>query len=1358
MLRAEGFTISTSTIIDVQKVLATMAIADVEEFEDLKLMLGPFICRNKEEQEKFNKVFTDYEMHVKNSLKGDEEKPAAAVLPPEFSYLKKRKIILLANITSILLVAFLILWFLPGETNDPPLIKISVEGNDDIFVINKPVVVNSYLSDSINAGEYSVNWQVEDSVYKSIDQLKTTFTDSGIKNIVAWLEDKEGTRVSADSSQLYIRCEMPPALSIVKDTIDANPSQNQFSSQLKYTSQITNATADTTINKYQYQWYINDSPGVQQSFFLISFKEAIGKNIKMVVHTNGLHCSTDSLVAMVNELPAYDVAVAALKPLQLIPQIQWSKIILMMLGFLVLPVTVAIIILFLRRKKPKGKSTAVVHNEDQHYSGPYTIEFKQQDKNIIAEKEIGQLAEGMRKRHVTDMLNLDLKKTIRQTIAAAGFPTLSFSPRSQPSDFLAFLDKDLPQAHHVKLFEYLVKQMQVEQVNITSYSFFKEPLLLSNDQLNQRLLPVDKVSRLYPNTILFIFSDGKAFFQSAGTNLKNWVAEKYRPWVHKILFTPNPVNDWDYKEKMLMQAGFTVIPADLNAVHLVKEEINKMIDRQKINKVVIPSNYSARFIDFDNLNQVKNYLGNNSLLIKWICATAVYPVVNWKVTVALGKAIEKHSDNKVPIVTYSNLLKLSRIRWMQTGILKDEMRLEMLKELDNETEVIAREKIIELLDEVSDDIPESSLIKDEYNLNHTVNRFLLHTSNPLQYNISEDEKETMNVMVKQQWLDYPLDKYLSNADNTLLRTGSGGKSISPEDYFNSVDKLENRKQLKQKITRRVLAAAIVLAGLMLLFLFFKQPDRYKTTTRFSDISFAISGPALPTDVASFSSMLVFNDNIFEGERETDTSFIFKKIPVTGAGNVSTLQLNNADGLTVVQKLVTLDSAVYLLTFLPPSPKIPLAVRYNNEAAFQAIRDELTALLSRFDLSPALENFTDSSKITYYNQGQSTMIDSISQLIKLGLNINVNSKLLPSTNTSLSFPVLYLNLNSSCTVMPVNSLPASLTEIWKGETNNRYMVCDLNKKLIYYSTGNKLTYGTYGIVEVCLGNDGIFKFITRAGNQFQIFLLRNIKANSFELAACQQRVNSKEEAINLNISSCDAFNKMTLYFENDPSKIYFNYRSNSFGANQNAKLKKLIGKDNKNVSDYIYDMEPAINSFYNLTTINSNSIKANAGLRNYNIRQAPSSSFKGTPFDRNYIRLREEYSGPGINTTTYDTVTTLIGVVKFDEKYIPEKESMQIIDRANKIIAGNGIIKLVAYLANNADRKVAEVKLNGLKNLLRKGRSAILTEFSVINDNSNNYRQEQNVQQKLPNASVSQSLLNNVAIYEVRINEMKQSVK
>ncbi len=1209
MLKAEGFDISTSALIDLQKVLANLGDEKMQDFSELRSIISPLICRNKEEQEHFNAVFVKYETYIKEKT----YQPADPII--EVSEKNNyKKIVVRGVILLLLLSAILYLIFRQSPKPKPSINVVAISSDSLTYLVQgEPVLFRAELKDTVSSKKYHVTFKIDDSVFQNTREVKKVFATDGNKKIAAFLLDENNDTASLyRNDKLLVNCERQPSVTIAKDAFETTKT-----SKKNYSLQFTNAQ-DSGI--YKYKWYINDSIVSDSPHLQSAYHSNKAYTVKVVVDTKGSFKCTDSLTAFLNERPAYQLSVTGTKPLNLTADINWKKILIAGLYTFLLPLTLAAFILFIKRKKDlKEKSGMQEPAELKEYTGPYKIEFKDQVEKISAEKEISLLAETMRKRHVNDISFLNVPKTILATIRSGGFPFLQFSPKTQPTDFLVFIDKEYAESLQVKLFEYVIKRLETEQVNINSFSFYKEPLLLSNEKMNQSMLPVDKVARLYPNTILFIFSDTREFFETLSTKLKQWVIDKFKSWTHKIILTPVPVNDWDYKENTLVAAGFTLVPADLNAHHLITNEINDLINRQKIQNVVIPSSYSSRFVNFDEWGQLVNYLGNDPELVQWTSALAVYPYIDWKATVAIGKALEEKSNAKIKLVNYTNLLKLSRIKWMQTGLIPDSLRLEMLSHLSNDSEAIARKTMLELFHEVEENITASSMIVDEFELNKTVNKFLLHTRNPAEHLLSAAENERMKSYVENQWLDQPLEKYLDRADNTLLKDAKGNKSISPAEYFKNEDFVETKKRSHDRNVRRLLAAAVLLAGFYFMYNFFRTDSNYKTPKQFTDVTFNLLKNSALGNFKNILFSVTANDKTYTGEIVSDTSIVVKNLPIDTSQQVM-IQLAG-DSIANFEKLVNLNSQQYTVAINPPKAPVPLYIRYNDLASYVAIEQQVQNAFSDFDISAAGANFSDSSRVVYYESNQKARADSIVQIAKENFGINVHTELVTQPTNPPGIPILYLNLsNNQCNIIAANALPASLNEIWSGGTSNRLINIIPSKRIIYYSTDDKKTYGTYRIQEICSNAKGLYRIITNAGNGYQDFLIRNVNAASFELSICQNRYKTIEEARSVNESYCDHFNVMRVYYETDNSKAFLS-RGGKLSSNQLVKLKDYVAKGIASRKDQMFGIDIFGNTF-NAESINPIAVKASVvalfpgvTINNYDAKQ-----FKGTPFDRNYLTI------------------------------------------------------------------------------------------------------------------------------------------
>jgi hypothetical protein len=243
-------------------------------------------------------------------------------------------------------------------------------------------------------------------------------------------------------------------------------------------------------------------------------------------------------------------------------------------------------------------------------------------------------------------------------------------------------------------------------------------------------------------------------------------------------------------------AGFTVIPADTNASQVIDDEINNLIDKQKLKKS-IPSTYSTKLINFNDWEEVKNYLRDVSkenkkttdpeslylLLKEWLASTAVYPYVNWEVTIAIGKAFEEKYNVPGKLLNYTNLLALSRIQWLKDGQMPDNLRIAMLKDLDYKNEINAREALKVLLDELKDDIKPGSAMYEEYRLQTVTNDFLLKKFNKGDIAPGDKDFIAMDKYMQEGELDWHLDVFYNlKMLIRLIRDKTGEKSIPINDF------------------------------------------------------------------------------------------------------------------------------------------------------------------------------------------------------------------------------------------------------------------------------------------------------------------------------------------------------------------------------------------------------------------------------------------------------------------------------------------------------------------------------------------------------------------------------------------------
>jgi len=302
----------------------------------------------------------------------------------------------------------------------------------------------------------------------------------------------------------------------------------------------------------------------------------------------------------------------------------------------------------------------------------------------------------------------------------------------------------------------------------------------------------------------------------------------------------------------------------------------------------------------------------------------------------------------------------------------------------------------------------------------------------------------------------------------------------------------------------------------------------------------------------------------------------------------------------------------------------LLVRYNKMT--DGVNKALQSLSASYNVSYVQQDETDSNRIIYYNPESKQRADSIVQIVRQSIDVPIPVIYIPENRTPPAPPLLFLNTRKdtgtvnvdpekklSCSNIALTSLPTSLSEIWSGSSNNRFIRIEVARKTIYYSTGSKNTYGRYSIQSACEVNNN-YKLIVKGDKTFRVFYMRNIQASSFELSFCQQEFKSISEAEA--IDACDAFNRMNLYYQTDPNIIFVPLNLRSYARSETAKINSVLKSGTRQSLSVMVNtqtLQAARVSRWKL--IQENNILNKSG----NVVWA-TGEFSGTPFDRDYISI------------------------------------------------------------------------------------------------------------------------------------------
>lgn len=1231
LLRQNGFAIKPDDYIEILKIIEKFTSDNIK---DIGPLICPLIATSPEEQEKFYKVFKQYSYTA--------TQPILPLPPPSY----KRWLLVLAVVAAFLLVYYFI-------TNNKQH-KISADFNftlqpqyraGDTIEVNASPVFSAKPSDSNKVTflwNFNKDWTTGAPIQQIVLQQGVFIIQLKIRSDAIPVKD------SLKSDTLYV-CPASPRITF------NIPAKNEY---FIGDSVIINATYPGTKSPFDKTfWKVNgDTLNYNQSSLHYKFKAAGNYSINF----EGLD-NTDARCAVNTYLSDYNLTVndkneksyalvvtpsgdtiSPQKDTSLNSFVNW---------LFILPSLVILLGTFLWWKRKKTRPDEQQKTDPLQFEGkkpPYDTPFENKDLQLVNRENVfNEVFRSFRQKAEDEIAIFNVPKTIRSTIHSGGFPEFVFTNRLRYNDYLILIDRTIANNQQTKLFNYLVSVFNEEAIIIDRFYYQGSLDKLTNEEYPEGL-SLKRLSELYKQHTLIIMGNAWQLVYDAYPVLEKKILEILHEWEYKAILTPVSYKDWTQKEDLIRQQ-LILIPADIQGqIKLIQAIREHQLNHEKY-LCSIEEFYETQTYDFESPEELKNYLGDE-VLFQWLCAICVFHKLHWEIVVEMGKAIcNRYAQPEK--MTYTSLLKLARISWMQEGVFPGITRMELLKRLAPENEIIARETLLRMLEYSDTYFGKGYFFEEEKEIQKITNRFVLFAHDHDKYQQFQPEQERFKALWEHDQLrDTPQKTYLDkhDGDNWSTLIEHDGKSVGINDYLNQ-QWIKKLQQFKKVLWRNGIIAASLLVILGCLHLFKnKLPSTpgfpLVTTEDIVSYTFLLNDSVVCTNqngkgeaIQSVSGTVMLADSTYrlnfsrtgQNKWASHASATHKNILDTSGRLAITWNNGKEDQSLAANVVLTKQTLETAITGCEVAlvPGRPLYVHISAATDSNGIENQLKAALKRYDISITREDFKGPSHIIYYEEAQKTMADSVTQTIKQSMGIDVKTEFMRENRTPPAVPILYLNpVSTTCNTIAISALPQNLNEIWHGGTSNRLINIDLPKKVIYYSTGDKKTFGTYQMDEACFTN-GTYRIITKANSQYQVFLFRDAQPSSFELSVCQNRYNTKAEAQAINESYCDRFNKMSWYYEANADLVFVPKDARSYVATERRKAFAILDSINKKKATadaYIF-----VNNINNVSMTSAdiinrqNAIKASTLLKSDAIKYGVTrnnNNFYGTPFDRDYIRI------------------------------------------------------------------------------------------------------------------------------------------
>ena len=294
----------------------------------------------------------------------------------------------------------------------------------------------------------------------------------------------------------------------------------------------------------------------------------------------------------------------------------------------------------------------------------------------------------------------NIEKTIRKTIHDGGMARPVYTANRRHIEYLMLIDRHNSRDHQAHLHNNLYETLKANNIFVERFYFDNSPLLCRN-YLHPGGIALTEILCLYEHAALIIFTDGLQCIDTFHVKMFAW-ADIFKHWRHRYFFSTVPPALWEERERLLQEIFPFVLPLSVEGIQVMAADLSLAAGTDCDWIKYWSSNADYSLVPIQTEGKTLDYIGLffNDQFKRWIAACAVYPELNWNLTLALGKMF---SSEKSVLHSYKNISQLLRLDWFIKGSISSAFRLALVKQwLSNEE----RARVYQFLyDQLSQNIP-----------------------------------------------------------------------------------------------------------------------------------------------------------------------------------------------------------------------------------------------------------------------------------------------------------------------------------------------------------------------------------------------------------------------------------------------------------------------------------------------------------------------------------------------------------------------------------------------------------------------------------------------------------------------------
>ena len=343
-----------------------------------------------------------------------------------------------------------------------------------------------------------------------------------------------------------------------------------------------------------------------------------------------------------------------------------------------------------QQDRTRGKKEKIEASQKSGQHPLVSIDRFVKSTKIVIEQPWIQVVRQLRLTEQTGRFSFNIKKTIDKTVRSGVLAMPVYSSAHRHVEYIMLIDRHNSHDHLAHLYNSFYEALIKNNIFVERFYFDNYPLICSNHKY-PRGINLKDIQGLYENAALLIFSDGLQFIDIFNSKIFSWI-NFFKNWTHRYYFTPVTPPIWGDRERILQEVFNFVLPFSVEGMLVMISDLFQTvnIDFDWINYWKNKSDYSL--VPIQTEDKKLDYIGLffEKSVKRWIAACAVYPEINWDLTIALGQKLgELYPDEAGLLHSFKHIRQLLRLDWFNKGKIPDAFRIELIRRWLNNQEFVS---------------------------------------------------------------------------------------------------------------------------------------------------------------------------------------------------------------------------------------------------------------------------------------------------------------------------------------------------------------------------------------------------------------------------------------------------------------------------------------------------------------------------------------------------------------------------------------------------------------------------------------------------------------------------------------------